>query len=55
MDQLPTAQATALQLTDLEGLSLRAASERIQLSAISAQWAQKKAIAALGLLLSVGD
>jgi len=47
VDQLPAAQATALRLTLLEGLSLRAAGERLQISAMSVQRAQKKAIAAL--------
>ncbi len=47
VEQLPAAQATALRLTLLEGLSLRAAAERLQISAMSVQRAQKKAIAAL--------
>ena len=47
VEQLPAAQATALRLTDLEGLSLRAAAERLQISAMSVQRAQKKALAAL--------
>ena len=34
VDQLPAAQATALRLTILEGLSLRAAAEQLQISAI---------------------
>ena len=54
MDQLPAAQATALRLTILEGLSLRAAAERLQISAMSVQRAQKKAIAALRLQLEAG-
>ena len=47
VEQLPAAQATALRLTALEGLSLRAAAERLEISAMSVQRAQKKAIAAL--------
>jgi RNA polymerase sigma-B factor len=47
LDQLPAAQAAALRLTLLEGLSLRAASERLQISPMSVQRAQKKAIEAL--------
>jgi RNA polymerase sigma-B factor len=47
VDQLPAAQAIALRLTVLEGLSLRAAAERLEISAMSVQRAQKKAIAAL--------
>ncbi len=47
VDQLPAAQATALRLTVLEGLSLRAAAERLEISAMSVQRAQRKAIAAL--------
>ncbi|MCX5946176.1 MAG: sigma-70 family RNA polymerase sigma factor [Cyanobacteria bacterium] len=47
VDQLPAAQATALRLTVLEGLSLRAAAERLEISVMSVQRAQKKAIAAL--------
>ncbi len=47
VDQLPAAQATALRLTLLEGLSLRAAAERLEISVMSVQRAQKKAIAAL--------
>jgi RNA polymerase sigma-B factor len=54
VDQLPAAQATALRLTVLEGLSLRAAAERLEISAMSLMRAQKKAIAALQLLLSGG-
>ena len=63
MDQLPAGQATALRLTLLEGLSLRAAAERLEISAMSvshrevrlaAQQAQKKAIAALRQQLSGG-
>ena len=53
VDQLPAAQATALRLTILEGLSLRAAPEQLQISAMSvshrevrlaAQRAKKKAL-----------
>jgi RNA polymerase sigma factor (sigma-70 family) len=47
VDQLPAAQATALRLTFMEGLSLRAAAERLQISPMAVQGAQKKAIAAL--------
>jgi RNA polymerase sigma-B factor len=54
VDQLPAAQATALKLTVLEGLSLRAAAERLEISAMSVQRAQKKAIAALRQQLSGG-
>jgi RNA polymerase sigma factor (sigma-70 family) len=54
VDQLPAAQATALRLTVLEGLSLRAAAERLEISCMSVQRAQKKAIAALRQQLSVG-
>ena len=54
VDQLPAAQATALRLTVLEGLSLRAAAERLEISAMSVQRAQKQAIAALRQQLSGG-
>ena len=47
VDQLPAAQATALRLTVLEGLSLRQAAEQLQISAMSVQRAQKKAPEAL--------
>jgi RNA polymerase sigma-B factor len=47
VEQLPAAQATALRLTILEGLSLRAAAEQLQISAMSVQRAQKKALDAL--------
>ena len=47
VDQLPAAQSTALRLTLLEGLSLRAAAERLQISGMSVQRAQKKGLAAL--------
>jgi RNA polymerase sigma factor (sigma-70 family) len=50
LDQL----ATALRLTVLEGLSLRAAAERLEISAMSVQRAQKKAIAALRQQLEGG-
>ncbi len=53
-DQLPAAQATALRLTVLEGLSLRAAAERLEISCMSVQRAQKKALAALRQQLSGG-
>jgi len=54
VDQLPAALATALRLTVLEALSLRAAAERLEISAMSVMRAQKKAIAALRLQLSGG-
>lgn len=47
MEQLSAAEATALRLTLLEALSLRAAAELLEVSAMSAQRAQKKAIASL--------
>jgi RNA polymerase sigma factor (sigma-70 family) len=47
LDQLPAAQATALRLTVLEGLSLRAAAQKPEISPSSIQRAQKKAILAL--------
>ena len=51
VDQLPAAQATALRLTVLEGLSLRAAAAQLQISPMAVQRAQKKALAALRLQL----
>jgi RNA polymerase sigma factor (sigma-70 family) len=54
VDQLPAAQATALRLTVLEGLSLRAAAERLEISCMSVQRAQKKALAALRQQLTGG-
>ncbi len=51
VDQLPAAQATALRLTVLEGLSLRAAAERLEISCMSVQRAQKKALEVLRLQL----
>ena len=54
VEQLPAAQATALRLTVLEGLSLRQAAERLEISCMSVQRAQKKAIAALRQQLSGG-
>jgi RNA polymerase sigma factor (sigma-70 family) len=54
VDQLPAGQATALRLTLMEGLSLRAAAERLQISAMSVQRAQKKALAALRQQLAGG-
>ena len=54
VEQLPAAQATALRLTLLEGLSLRAAGLKLGLSAMAVQRAQKKAIAALRLQLVGG-
>ena len=53
VEQLPAAQATALRLTLLEGLSLRAAAARLAISAMSVQRAQKKALAALRQRLEV--
>lgn len=47
LDQLPAIQATALRLTLLEGLSLRAAAQKLEISPMSVQRAQKKAVAAL--------
>ena len=52
--QLPAGQATALRLTLVEGLSLWAAAERVQISAMAVQRAQKKAIAALRQQLAGG-
>jgi RNA polymerase sigma-B factor len=54
VDQLPAAQATALRLTVLEGLSLRAAASQLEISAMSVQRAQKKALEALRQQLSGG-
>ena len=54
VEQLPAAQATALRLTLLEGLSLRAAGLKLGISAMALQRAQKKAIAALRLQLVGG-
>ena len=54
VEQLPAAQATALRLTVLEGLSLRQAAERLEISCMSVQRAQKKAIAALREQLAGG-
>ena len=51
VDQLPAAQATALRLTVLEGLSLRQAASRLEISCMSVQRAQKKALAALHMQL----
>ena len=47
VDQLPARQSTALRLTILEGLSLRAAAAHLEISPMAVQRAQKKAIAAL--------
>jgi RNA polymerase sigma factor (sigma-70 family) len=49
--QLPAAQATALRLTLLEGLSLRAAAAQLQISPMAVQRAQKQALGALRLQL----
>jgi RNA polymerase sigma factor (sigma-70 family) len=54
VEQLPAAQATALRLTVLEGLSLRQAAERLEISCMSVQRAQKKALAALRQQLAGG-
>jgi RNA polymerase sigma-B factor len=54
VEQLPARQATALRLTLLEGLSLRAAAAQLQISPMAVQRAQKKAIAALRLQLVDG-
>ena len=54
VDQLPAAQATALRLTILEGLSLRQAAEQLKISAMSVQRAQKKALEALRQQLGGG-
>jgi RNA polymerase sigma factor (sigma-70 family) len=54
LDQLPAAQATALRLTVLEGLSLRQAATRLEISAMSVQRAQKKALEALRQQLAGG-
>jgi RNA polymerase sigma-B factor len=54
LNQLPAAQATALRLTIFEGLSLRAAAKRLEISALSVQRAQKKVIAALRQQLEGG-
>ena len=54
VEQLPAGQATALRLTLLECLSLRAAAKRLQISAMSVQRAQKKALAALRKQLAGG-
>jgi RNA polymerase sigma-B factor len=54
VEQLPAPQATALRLTLLEGLSLRAAGLKLDISAMAVQRAQKKAIAALRLQLVGG-
>ena len=47
VDQLPLAPAQALELTILQGLSLRTAAEGLESNAISLQRARKKASAAL--------
>ena len=54
VEQVPAAQATALPVTVLEGLSLRAAAERLEISAMSVMRAQKKALAALRQQLAGG-
>ncbi|MEA5416209.1 sigma-70 family RNA polymerase sigma factor [Synechococcus sp. BA-132 BA5] len=47
VEQLPTAQAAALRLTVLEGLSLREAGRRLGISPMTVQRAQQKALASL--------
>ncbi len=47
VEQLPAALATALLLTVLKGLSLRAAAAQLQISQMAVQRAKKKALAAL--------
>jgi RNA polymerase sigma factor (sigma-70 family) len=54
VEQLPAAQAAALRLTVLEGLSLRAAGTQLGLSAMTVQRAQQRAIAALRQQLVAG-
>lgn len=54
VEQLPAAQAAALRLTLLEGLSLRAAGLKLGISAMAVQRAKKKALAALRLQLMGG-
>jgi RNA polymerase sigma factor (sigma-70 family) len=54
VEQLPAAQATALRLTVLEGLSLRQAATQLEISCMSVQRAQKKALAALRQQLAGG-
>jgi len=54
VEQLPAAQATALRLTVLEGLSLRQAATRLEISCMSVQRAQKKALGALRHRLAGG-
>jgi RNA polymerase sigma-B factor len=54
VDQLPAPQATALRLTILEGLSLRQAASQLEISAMSVQRAQKKALEALRQQLAGG-
>jgi RNA polymerase sigma-B factor len=55
VEQLPAAHAAALRLTVFEGLSLRAAGNRLGLSAMTVQRAQQRAIAALRQQLVAGD
>lgn len=54
VEQLPAAQAAALRLTVLEGLSLRTAGKRLGLSAMTVQRAQQRAIATLRQQLVAG-
>jgi RNA polymerase sigma factor (sigma-70 family) len=54
LEQLPAGQAAALRLTVLEGLSLRAACNRLGLSTMTVQRAQQLAIASLRQQLDAG-
>jgi RNA polymerase sigma-B factor len=54
VEQLPHAQAMALRLTVMEGLSLRQAASQLEISAMSVQRAQKKGIAAIRLQVAAG-
>jgi DNA-directed RNA polymerase specialized sigma24 family protein len=47
LDQLAASQATALRLTVLEELSLRATAAQLQISPMAVQRAQMKALAVL--------
>jgi DNA-directed RNA polymerase specialized sigma subunit len=47
VEQLPAGETTALRLTILDGLSLRAAAAQLEISPMVVQRAQKKAIPAL--------
>lgn len=54
LELLLAAQATALRLTVLKGLSLRHAATRLEISCMSVQRAQKKALGALRQRLAGG-